>query len=401
MKISNIFKLLRGKYRPIKKDRVVFTSYEGHFSDNTMYVYLEMIKIKPDLDYIWLIKEEYINKLPQDTKYYIYNSKEAEYAKETAYLLIDNIYGEKQSYLRKNDLISIIKFKINTFLNNKKGQKLYTTWHATCLKKMGRDQLNSDIIDFSCPNATMMIGNTYSLNILKHLTFDKINMKLIGTPRNSVLFDVKKEDVIKIKEELGLPVDKKIVLFAPTFRTDDFFDTKNVERSGINQLNEMDINLLLETLKQKFGGEFVLVCRFHYHVSELVDWKHMNDLYGNKVINGNLSDETAKYLICTDVVISDVSGIMFDFSTTRKPVFIYFPDEENYSNNERGLYISLDSLPYSKSNSFSGLIENIKSFDSSSFVKKVDDLLNDFGCVDKKTSANDVAKFILKDSGLL
>jgi CDP-glycerol glycerophosphotransferase len=244
------------------------------------------------------------------------------------------------------------------------------------------------------------MGNKYSLDILKHLTFNKIEMKLIGTPRNDTLFDLNDEKINNTKKKLRLPLNKKIVLYAPTFRTDDFILKKNIERSGINQLAEMNINLLLEKLSDKFGGDFVFVCRFHYHVSNMVDWEALKEKYGEKIINGNESDETSDYLICTDVLISDVSGIMFDFATTKKPTFIYFPDLDNYVNKERGVYIPIQNLPFPGGVSFEQLSKNIDNYDYSKYLGKLGILMKDLGVVDSENSAKEVANYIINDSGI-
>lgn len=392
---------IKNRFKRIKYDRVVFMSYNGHFSDNPMYVYNEMIKLNPNLDYIWLVRKEYENNLPEGIKYCLIDSKEGKEAYNSAHIIIDNVYGGKETYLSCNSFKSKLKFEINSFLKYKKNQLIYTSWHATCLKKMGRDQIGSKIIDFSCPNATMMMSNKYSLDILDHLNFNKIRMVQLGTPRNSVLFNIDESRVKELKTKLGLPLDKKIVMFAPTFRTDDFIETKNIQRSGINQLNEIDITNLLDTLSEKFGDEFVFLCRFHYHVSEMVDWDLLNEKYGDRVINGNKSDETANYLLCTDVLISDVSGIMFDFANTKRPTFIFFPDMDNYVNKERGVYIPIDELPFPSSVSFDGLINNINNFNNNEYLKRLDEFNHRIGVVDNSNSAKDVAEFILKDSGLI
>ena len=46
----------------------------------------------------------------------------------------------------------------------------------------------------------------------------------IGYPRNDVLFQKNNEkDIRELKEKLGLPLDKKIMLYAPTWRDNEFY----------------------------------------------------------------------------------------------------------------------------------------------------------------------------------
>ena len=80
-------------------------------------------------------------------------------------------------------------------------------------------------------------------------------MKLLGTPRNDILFS---HDEINMKKQLNLPNSKRIILFAPTFRNDGKdVEGKNLNRSGINQLNMIDIERLFRLLHDKFGGDWV------------------------------------------------------------------------------------------------------------------------------------------------
>ena len=129
---------------------------------------------------------------------------------------------------------------------------------------MGRDQVNSkEIYDFSCPNTTMFVNDKHTYEIMDHINFEKINMKLIGTPRNDILYKNDINTINELKLKLNLPVDKKIVMFVPTFRSDNGNFEKNVEKSGLNQLKDIDWKKLFDTLNDKFGGEWIFLCRFH------------------------------------------------------------------------------------------------------------------------------------------
>ncbi|MBQ8447857.1 MAG: CDP-glycerol glycerophosphotransferase family protein, partial [Clostridia bacterium] len=263
------------------------------------------------------------------------------------------------------------------------------------LKRMGRDQLGNDVADFFCPNTTMVLGNRFTLDIMKHLTFGKIPMQLLGTPRNDILFS-STENVRELKEKLGLPQDKKIILYAPTFRNDGK-DTegKNVLRSGINQINEIDFNGLFESLGKRFGGEWVFIGRFHYHVEQMVDWEALNKKYNGKIINGNAHDDMAEYLVCADVLLTDASSCMFDYALTRKPCLIYFPDLENYGSKERGFYIGVDELPFPVSKTGGELISAVDSFNGEKYLADVEKMFSDFGYADDENSSERVVKYIL------
>ncbi len=398
-KAFNVFTKIVAKIIPVRKKRILFTSLGGHYSDSPKYLSEEIHKMAPDLEQIWLVRRQYINDLPGyvkaadiDNLWYLF------WYRATARIIIDNVYGGKEAYLYKNRLFSKIVFKFREFLNKKSGQYTYTTWHGTSMKKMGRDVVNHTILDFSCPQTTMILGNQHNVNIMSHLTFGKIKMELLGTPRNAPLFGSESK-IEELKDKLGLPKNKKIIMFAPTFRSDDpsGVGNSNVYRSGINQLKEMDFDLLFDKLSKTFGGEWAMVCRFHYHAERLVDWEELHKQHPGKIINGNAFDDMSEYLICTDVLITDASSCMFDFSLKRKPCFLFFPDFEHYQNVERGLYFSMDELPFKTSETFTDLLKHIDEFNEEEYIKNVEKMLVDIGDVDDANSTKRVVEYILSD----
>lgn len=54
----------------------------------------------------------------------------------------------------------------------------------------------------------MVLGSKFSLDMMQHLTFDKIKMKLLGYPRNDILYNQDQKFINSMKRRLGLPLDK-------------------------------------------------------------------------------------------------------------------------------------------------------------------------------------------------
>ncbi len=402
MKRSKLLKKLTKlvqKIIPVKKSRLLFTSFTGHYSDSPKYISQKINELAPHLEQVWLVKKQYLKTMPPHIKAVdIDNLFKSFWYRSTAHILIDNVYGEKEVYFEQNKM-SRLRFCLLTFLNHKRRQQLFTTWHGTPLKKMGRDQIGKSISDFSCPNAAMLLGNQYTLDIMRHLTFGKIHMELLGTPRNDILFS-SNDNKEKLREKLHLPRNKKIILFAPTFRSDDSngIANRNIYRSGINQLRDIRFEDLFKTLSKKFGGDWVMVCRFHYHVESLVNWSELQEKYPNNIINGNACDDMAEYLACTDILLTDASSAMFDFAITKKPCFLFFPDVEHYQNAERGLYLDLAELPFKVTKTFSDLLKSITEFDETEYIPKTEVLLQRLGCVDDNRSSERIAEYIIEKS---
>ena len=108
----------------------------------------------------------------------------------------------------------------------------------------------------------------------------------------------------------------------------------------------------------------------------------------------------SKYLLISDVIISDISSCLFDFSITKRPGFIFFPDFNYYDEIERGLYININELPYPFSETFEQLIENIKAFDYAKYEESLKKLIDKCEFIINDKSAQDIAKYILKESDL-
>ena len=263
-----------------------------------------------------------------------------------------------------------------------KKQLNISTWHGTPLKRLGKYQkiysdssstfyTSSDFLTVNSEYLKETLGDSYYLN----------NIKLYGSPRNDILFDKNKKE--KIKKKLGLPMDKKLVLFAPTFR-------ENLYESGERQLSSIDFNKLLNTLKQKFGEDWAFIARVHNEVLNKVNI----DSYGGLVINGNKHDDMAEYLVASDVLITDYSASMFDYLYTEKPCFLLTLDKENYENNERGFYIKMKDLPFSYALSVDELYRNIDSFNETNYKQQISKFLNDIGSVEDGKCSERIANII-------
>lgn len=378
------------KTSKIVENRWTFTSYSGQYSDSPRCVSEMLHTVDPEAEIVWLVDQENLNLLPGYVKGVDIKSFEAERYLATSKVIFDNQYTRSAANLRKGLKRQILS-RYSVWLHDKKGQFVYSTWHGTPIKCMARDQVGNDVIGFVCnKNYTMIHGNTYTENIMRALSYYKIHSVLLGSPRNDILFQEKP------KLSLDLPEEKKVLLFAPTFRNDGI-DTqgKNVGRSGLDQLQAFRFDELFAALNRKFGGDWILVCRFHRYVASLVNWEELQKKYPDKIINGNLGCDMAEYLARADILLTDASSCMFDFALTRKPCFLFFPDYEHYTKTERGVYRDITSFPFPLSLTFGELLTSISQFDPAGYEERVQQLLDEFGFVDDGMSSERVVRHIL------
>ena len=393
--INAIIKVIFRFFAKIDNNEILFISFNGDYSDNPKYVSQAIHELDPNKKIYWILRDlnnkdvpNYVNKIKKDT---IMSRKVYSRAK----IIVDNNYGGKMAELHSDRRLARVCYSLIKTINNKPKQYAYTTWHGTVAKKMGIDALNTNILDFDCPNTTMILGDKHTVKIMRHLTFNKIPMRLIGTPRNDILLSA--NDKEEIYKKLGLESNRKYAIYAPTFRETNGAGHNDVERSGASLMKKIDFKKLISVLEKKFGGEWSIICRFHYNVSSQIDWDEMKGEFGDGIINGNKHQDMAEYLSVVDVLITDISSSVFDFMLTYKPIFLFFPDYKYYAESERGFYIEPKDLPFSISKDFGGLLSNINKFCTKKYRSGVDKLKNDFGYIENVNSAEDVAKYILDD----
>lgn len=381
---------------PVRSNRIFFNSYDGQYADSPKYISQWLHQQDPDLDLVWLISSksnkaaipDYIRTVDPKNKfrryYYEFSSK----------VVIDNILGTFSKYVYESGSYEDIK-KFNQILA-KSNQLRYSTWHGTPLKKMGIDQkMNQHITGFSNTLTGMFLGNAYSRSIMERLTFHKLPIEVLGSPRNDLLFQYCPNKINDLKGKLNLPLDKKIALFAPTFRSDET-GQDDLYKSGIWQINLWDFDKLCLALKHKFLGEWIIVGRFHDHVITQISWPHLESKFP-KLYNGNVGDDMAEYLAVSDLLITDCSSCVIDFSITKRPAFLFFPDYEHYANVERGFYLDMIKLPFPLSQTFEELLETIANLDEAEYQNSIDILLKYMGTYEDGKSTERIARLILQN----
>lgn len=389
-KLFTLLKLLIIKLLKVKSDIILFTSFNGRYCDNPKYISEAIYKLNKKIKIVWLVNENVT--VPDYVKVVKINSCVEVIYRGIAKVIVDNVYCLKYSELCKNSAIDRVFYSINCWIRKKKGQKCYTTWHGTPLKKMGRDQIGNTIIDNTLESTEMVLGNTFTQSIMNHLLFEKVKISILGTPRNDLLFQEGNNSYFRDKLKL-YPKHKRIALFAPSFRTTGSLN--DINRSGIDQLNMINIPELCDTLTKRFGGEWLFACRFHYHVDKAIDWNELNMKYGNLIINANIGEDMVEYLSISDILITDVSSCMFDFALTNKPCFLFFPDFDIYLNNERGMYSNITDLPFPFSKDYPSLIKSIQQFDNNLYCSEIEHLKKTYGYYEDGKSSERIAKYII------
>lgn len=164
------------------------------------------------------------------------------------------------------------------------------------------------------------------------------NVLPLGISRTDKLFDKEYIEIIQTGFRQKYPQFKgrKIVTYAPTFR------------GGPRERQLFDNYLDIRRFREQFSKEYVLIMKMHPSVKDGIiiyddlaeDIFDMSDLDMNDL------------LLCTDILITDYSSVIFDYSILKKPMIFYAYDYEEYME-ERSFYYDYESFvpgPIVKSN---------------------------------------------------
>ncbi len=369
---------------PIKNNQAMFTSFGGQYNDNPKYISERLHELYPDTKIIWVVSSkchelEYMPEYIQTVKY---GSFKSVYLKNRSKVLVDNSVGWY--------IMRIKNRWLNRWLRShtkRCSQINISTYHGTIWKKGGRDYDDGggilDPKECFTTSDVVIAGNSYNADRIKYCYFDNLPILLTGMPRNDILFN-QSIDIKNLRRKLHLPSNENLVLYAPSWR-------QNVEDAGIKQMEMMDIDKLLVSLSEKFGGKWKMVFRAHNIVLEKMDKRIF---LSEHILDGNIGDDMAEYIKACDVIISDFSGCLFDIALTDKPCFFFAHDVENYINHERGVYFDLKKLPYPVSKNFDELLFNIHLYDHACDISKRNELLTQLGNVEKGTATDKIVSII-------
>lgn len=332
-------KYLRGLSKVETDNKLVyFNTFKGKgYSDSPKAIYEAMLEDDRFNDYkfVWTFN----------------NPKEYEFLKHNRNTTVVERLSRAEIDVIKKAGYWVTNYRMIDFYIPKDDQTYVQCWHGTPLKKLGYDLKNSA----NAMNSDEEIYEKYARDTKRFKYFispsewasEKFmtawNMKEFGKsdciieegyPRNDRLITATRYEVEKLKEKLKLEKigDKKIILYAPTWRDNQY--TKGV---GYTYETEVDFDML----HRELGDDFVILFRAHYLVANEFDFeKYKGFIYDVSDYN----DINDLYLVA-DMLITDYSSVFFDYANLKRPILYYMYDFEEYRDELRGFYLSLDELP--------------------------------------------------------
>ncbi len=258
------------------------------------------------------------------------------------------------------------------WLVKRKGCFYIQTWHGTPLKKLGLDmddvfmKNEKDISSYQqgfVKNVQtwdyLISQNPFSTETFRRAFAFEKKMLEIGYPRNDGLFHHNNEtDITALKRRMGLPMDRKVILYAPTFRDDEF---------SADASYKFQPRLDFAQLQKELADEYALIVKYHYLIMDCVDWSP----YQGFVYPFDQSYDIADLFLVADVLITDYSSVMFDYSLLKRPMFFYAYDLDKYRNDLRGFYFDFEAeMPGPISMDTAQLIRDIRGYRAEDYKER-------------------------------
>ncbi|WP_440964441.1 CDP-glycerol glycerophosphotransferase family protein [Pediococcus pentosaceus] len=293
---------------PVDDKLIVFTSFSARqYSDSPRALYESF---KKDLNFkdfklVWFFNDptqfpEVKNSIKMGSiKYYYYLFKAKYWISNTSIERLIPINSKKHIYIN--------------------------TWHGIPLKQLDPDEPNlSFLVKNWYKNVVFDIltcSSEYDYGIFHHI-FPSVK-KIITTdiPRNELLAR-KNKQANKIKKELinelNLDLKKPILLYAPTFR--------EFEEPGQEHMLPFVDDRVLDKYNVLFRGHYFTPYNNFKNIKNVSDY---NDL--------------DKLLIACDLLVTDYSSIVLDYSLLGKSALLYMYDWKKYKK-YRGFYVDPSTL---------------------------------------------------------
>lgn len=296
---------------PIRRGSVVFESHlGGSYSDNPKYVY-----------------EELRRRGHKGRVYWSYAKSPAGFPND-ATLVKRNSWAYLRALARAEFWVDNQGFP--QWIGKRSGTTYVQTWHGSALKKMGANtpqvkaMLRAERVKFDAAVRRFdhfVVRSEYDIRTLVEAFGLRAEPLRVGYPRNDALLAADRAARgAALRERLGLPDDRVVLLYAPTFR-----DERGPFRPGFD----------LADFAREFGRTHLLLVRAHYLNTVLVP-----PAAGGVVRDVSSYPDVTELMLASDALLTDYSSVMFDYALLGRPLLFFAPDADRYAK-DRGTYFDL------------------------------------------------------------
>lgn len=360
---------------PVKQNKVAFDCFSGKgYGCNPKYIAEALLNREDKPDMVWFVNNMG-EEIPEGIRKVKYGSLKAAYELATAKVWVDNVRSS---------------FRVK----KKKSQYYIQTWHSSVGLKMAEKEIEDKLSPAYVKAAKrdgkiadiMISDGPYRTNRYYKWYWYEGEVLEGGLPRFDILVNPREEVRQKMYKSLKIPQNKKIVLYAPTFRS----TTRNSENP--TEVYQFDYEACRKHLEEVFGGEYVFLLRLHPNVQK--DSEAFS--YSDTVINVSSYGDMQELLAFSDVLITDYSSCMFEAMYVHHKVFLFAKDFEEYIAKERELLFSIDELPCPLAKSEDELYKKISGFQKEQYEKECMEFFADLGVEQSGHASDTVADLIMQ-----
>lgn len=350
----------------IQPNRIFVMTYDNAYSCNERYIVDEIIRRELPVEIIWAYAgKRSLKTFPAQVRPVARGSLKMCIYQMTSKIWLDNALNCVWYYVPK-----------------RKGQIFLNTWHGS----MGIKKLSGNKHwlrrAYACGKVTdyCITNSKFEEEVFRSTFWPKTPFLTFGHARNDLLFkpDVTAQIRARVARQLNISMDTNWLLYAPTFRD-----------SGDTTCFNVDFELLKQTLETRFPGKWNILVRMHFKNRKISGSFNYNEW----LIDASTYPDMQELMAVVDAGITDYSSWAYDYILTKRPLFLYVPDLENYDQ-ARGFFYPLESTPFPMAKNNQELADAILHFDETQYPANIDAFLKDKGCYENGDAAKKIVDFL-------
>ncbi|MCX4525835.1 MULTISPECIES: bifunctional glycosyltransferase family 2 protein/CDP-glycerol:glycerophosphate glycerophosphotransferase [unclassified Streptomyces] len=309
---------------PVRKGTVVFESHMGkQYSDSPRAIYEELVRQDAPFEAIW----SYAGAKPTGFP------PEATLVKRWSWPYLRALAQAEYWVDNQGFPLALAKRPGTTYIQ---------TWHGSALKRMGfheprtkaqgkdgQDRFQAAIDRFD----HFLIRSEHDARTLaKAFRLREEVLLRTGYPRNDALVAAQREEAQSgervrgpLAAELGIDPEKKVLLYAPTFRA-----------GADGAVEGFEFPFDVDEFADRLGDRFTLLVRTHY-----LNSVSLPPSVAGRVVDVSRYHDITPLLALADALITDYSSVMFDYAVLDRPMFFFAYDYDKYATDIRGTYFDL------------------------------------------------------------
>lgn len=347
---------------PIRKNKVVFSSFKGKYGGDPKYISDALHKKAPGLDLVWLVDDLQITE-GDPVRVVRHGSLKEVFELATAKVWVDDC--RKDGFVRK-----------------RKGQFYIGTGHGGIpmkkIEKDAEDKLDVGYLQLARNDSKMTdlkpSNSRWRNEMLRRAFWYDGEILDCGLPRVEHLLKNRKTVREAVRRRFGIGDEQKVFIYAPTFRNSEDTDVYNLDFARVKT-----------ALEHRFGTKWIGFRRLHPNVKnyQIIE---QND----SMLDVTDYPDMEELLMASDLLITDYSSCIFETLFLNIPAIIYAVDIDDYTKKERGLYWDIAQLPFLQASDHDALVKGIETYDPDVYSEGLTHLREELGLFEDQTNATGI-----------